>query len=142
MTSHTEEVDFYGHPMVRSMHPTTIEVTRDPHLTIRGDCIIGVRSDKGLSDLSAGVKESIRTPGSRVLISIEVAPETFLVTARGGPELTLESPTEMVIRKSEFVSARTLALNADAAARDIPRTLAQRLRNPDCRGCLKIEVVT
>ncbi|MDA4132959.1 MAG: DUF371 domain-containing protein, partial [Thaumarchaeota archaeon] len=36
VASYTDEVEFHGHPMVRSLHRTTIEVTKDPHLTIRG----------------------------------------------------------------------------------------------------------
>jgi hypothetical protein len=140
VATYKDEVEFYGHPMVRSLHRNTIEVTKDPHLTINGDCIIGVRADKGLSELTSSVKESILQEGSRVLISIDVPPETFVVRATGSPDLTLESPTEMVIRKSGFVSPRTLALYADAAAKDLPRTIAQRLRSQDCKGVLRIEV--
>lgn len=142
MASHKDEVEFYGHPMVRSLHPTTIEVTKDAHLTLRGDCIIGVRADKGLSDLSSAVRESIMREESRIVITIEVPPRRFTVRATGGAALTLESTSEMVIRKSTWVSPRTLALNADAAAKDLPRGMVERLRNPDCRALLRIEVLT
>jgi len=135
-----DEVEFFGHPLVRSRHPTTIEVTRDPNLTIRGDCIIGVRADKGLSDLSSGVRESIRTKGSRLSLTLEVLSERFLIRAAGSSLLTLEDPHEMVVRKSDFISPRTLAIGADAAAKDVPRKIVESLRNPDCRGLLKIEV--
>jgi uncharacterized protein len=137
---YADEVEFFGHPMVRSLHPTTIEVTRDAHLTVNGDCIIGVRADKGLADLSASVRESISTDSSRVLLTIRVPPYSFVVRATGGSALTLESQEEMVIRKSTFISPRTLALNADAAAKDIPRGMIESLRKPDTRGILKIEV--
>jgi uncharacterized protein len=139
---YTEEVEFYGHPMVRSLHPTTIEVTKDPHLTLRGDCIIGVRADKGPSELSSEVRGSLMSENSRVLVTIEVPPHSFVVRATGGSGLTLESPDEMVIRKSTWVSPRTLALNADAAARDLPRRMVESLRNPECRGKLRIEVTS
>lgn len=140
MDAHTDEVEFFGHPMVRSRHRNTIEVTREPNLTLRGDCIIGVRADKGLPDLSRDVRESIRTDGSKLLVTIEVPSGSFVVRAFGNSALTLEDPHEMVIRKSEYVSPRTLAIRADAAARDIPRTIVQSLRSPDCRGVLRIEV--
>ena len=142
MASYTDEVEFYGHPMVRSLHPTTIEVTKDAHLTLRGDCIIGVKADKGLSELSSGVRESIMQEESTVLLTIEVPPRSFAVRATGGAALTLESPSEMVIRKSTWVSPRTLALNADAAAKDLPRDMVESLRNPDCKATLRIEVLT
>ena len=140
MDAQKDEVEFFGHPLVRSRHPTTIEVTRDPNLTIRGDCIIGVRADKGLSDLSSGVRESIRTKGSRLSLTLEVLSERFLIRAAGSSHLTLEDPHEMVVRKSDFISPRTLAIGADAAAKDVPRKIVESLRNPDCRGLLKIEV--
>ena len=138
--AYTDEVEFYGHPMVRSRHRNTIEVTRDPNLTISGDCIIGVRADKGLSDLSGDVRDSIRLDGSELLITIEVPPESFVVRAAGSSLLSLEDSHEMVLRKTEFISPRTLAIRADAAAKDIPRRMVENLRSPECRGLLRIEV--
>jgi uncharacterized protein len=138
--AYKDEVEFYGHPMVRSKHRNTIEVTRDPNLTISGDCIIGVRADKGLSDLSKDVRDSIRVDGSELFITIEVPPESFVVRATGSSLLSLEDSHEMVLRKTEFISPRTLAIRADAAAKDIPRRIVENLRSPDCRGLLRIEV--
>ena len=140
MKAYKDEVEFYGHPMVRSRHRNTIEVTRDPNLTISGDCIIGVRADKGLSDLSKDVRDSIRADGSQLFITIEVSPERFVIRAAGSSLLSLEDSHEMVLRKTEFVSPRTLAIRADAAAKDIPRRIVENLRSPDCRGLLRIEV--
>ena len=140
MKAYKDEVEFYGHPMVRSKHRNTIEVTRDPNLTISGDCIIGVRADKGLSDLSKDVRDSIRVDGSELFITIEVPPERFVIRAAGSSLLSLEDSHEMVLRKTEFISPRTLAIRADAAAKDIPRRIVENLRSPDCRGLLRIEV--
>lgn len=142
VATYVDQVEFYGHPMVRSLHPTTIEVTKDPHLTLNGDCIIGVRADKGLADLSASLREAIASDSSRVVLTIDVPPHSFTVKATGGSALTLESHEEMVIRKSTFVSPRTLALNADAAAKDIPRRMVESLRRAETKGLLKIEVAT
>jgi uncharacterized protein len=140
VASYTDEVEFTGHPMVRSLHRNTIEVTKDAHLSPRGDCIIGVKADKGLSELSSSVRESIASEDSEVVLTIEVPPHTFVVRATGGRHLTLESHEEIVIRKSTFVSPRTLALNADAAAKDLPRRMVEDLRDPRIRGLLRIEV--
>ncbi|HID73268.1 TPA: DUF371 domain-containing protein [Candidatus Micrarchaeota archaeon] len=41
-----------GHPNIRAEHETTFEVTTEPSLTPRGDCIVGVQADKAASDLS------------------------------------------------------------------------------------------
>lgn len=140
METYRDEVEFHGHPLVRSTHRTTIEVTRDSNLTVRGDCVLGVRADKGPADLSEDVRELIRTDGSQILLTLEVLSESFKVRASGSSLLTLEDAHEMVIRKSDFVSPRTLAIRATAAARDVPRTIVESLRNPDCRGLLRIEV--
>ncbi|MGD0637909.1 MAG: DUF371 domain-containing protein [Nitrososphaerales archaeon] len=140
MKTYRDEVEFFGHPMVRSRHRNTIEVTRDPELTLRGDCIIGVRADKGLADLSGEVRDSIMVDGSELTLTFEVPLADFVVRAFGSSRLSLEDSHEIVLRKSEFVSPRTLAIRADAAAKDIPRGIVEDLRSPDCRGLLRIEV--
>jgi hypothetical protein len=46
-----EEIVFYGHPNVLGLHKRTIEITKDDYLTERGDCIIGINSNKSCNDL-------------------------------------------------------------------------------------------
>ncbi len=120
-------VKFKGHPNVRATHKTTIEVTKEGWLTPRGDCIIGVSADKACADLSPGLKKSIRR-GSRLKITLAVGDERFQFTAFGSPKLELTDPTSMVIRKSEYVSPRTVAIRSEASASDIPRRIVALLR--------------
>ena len=135
-----ESVDFRGHPLVRSLHPTTIEVTTEEFLTEKGDCIVGVGAAKGCRGLDDRVKEALRRKGSMVIIRIVVGPLSFSIRASGDPRLQLSHEHDMVIRKSDFISDRTLAIRADAAAKDIPREMANLLRNPKTVGSLEIEV--
>jgi len=135
-----ESVEFRGHPMVRSEHPTTIEITTDDHLTLNGDCIIGVGASKGCAQLDGRVKEGLRRRGSKVTIRILVGDHTYKVSARGDPALALSHPHDMVVRKSDFVSDRTLAVHADSASKDIPREIVGLLRDPATVGRLEIEV--
>jgi hypothetical protein len=135
-----ETVTFRGHPMVRALHPTTIEVTTEEHLTARGDCIIGVGADKGCEQLSGDVKGAIRNAATRIRIRIIAGGLQFVVRARGDPGLELSNPHEMVVRRSAFLSERTLAVHADFAARDIPRPLIRMLARPETVGRLEIEV--
>jgi len=139
---YSDAVEFFGHPMVMSSHRTTIEVTRDEHLTLDGNCIIGVRADRALLDLSGGLRDALRTDGSEVVVVIETAAESFSLRASGNGSLSLQSDREMVIRKSNYVCGRTLAVGADAAAKDLPRRMVQSLRSPDCKGIMRIEVRT
>ena len=133
-------VTFRGHPMVRSAHPTTIEVTTEAYLTPKGDCIVGVGASAGCAQLDKQLKEGLRRKGSGVTIRLLVGTHAFTVKAEGDPRLELSHPHDIVIRKSDYVSDRTLAINADAAARDIPREMVRELKNPDTVGRLEIEV--
>ncbi len=126
--------------MVQALHPTTIEVTTEEHLTRRGDCIIGVSASSGCAQLSESVKTAIRE-GSRLLVRIVVGGESFELSAAGDPRLDLSHPRDIVIRKSEFLSDRTLAIRASSAAADIPRSMVSRLRDPHTTGTLEIRVL-
>jgi hypothetical protein len=135
-----ERVSFRGHPMVLALHPTTIEITTETHLTRKGDCIVGVGASSGCSGLSEGVKAALRRDDARVVLRVVVGGESFAVTCRGDARLSLTHPHDIVIRKSDFISDRTLAVGASAAAKDIPRTIAKALTSADARGYLEIEV--
>lgn len=87
------------------------------------------------------VKAAIRREGASVRVRLLVGQESFAITARGDPRLPLTHPHDIVIRKSSFVSDRTLAVGASAAARDIPRRMVQKLRSPDTVGYLEVDVL-
>jgi len=127
----TEVITAYGHGSIRSTHRTTFEITKEEHLTERGDCIIAVKSDKAVADLSRNFKEAVRRPGAEITITIEAGEEKETVKAKGDPRLSLTDPTDIVIRKSSFVGNRTLAVKADKAAADISRRLIEKLRDPN-----------
>jgi hypothetical protein len=135
-----ESVTFRGHPLVRSLHPTTIEVTTEEFLTERGDCIVGVAAAKGCAGLDKRTKEILRRRESMVTLRLVVGDLSFAVTASGDPRLQLSHEHDMVIRRSGFISDRTLAIRADAAAKDIPRQMVNLLRNPKTVGRLEIKV--
>lgn len=126
--------------MVRSLHPTTIEITTEEHLTEKGDCIVGVGAAKGCSQLSETLKTALRSEQARVTIRVLVGNESFELTAEGDKGLKLSHPHDMVIRRSRFTSDRTLAVGASAAARDIPRSIVSKLKNAETVGALEIEV--
>ncbi|MDA4126358.1 MAG: DUF371 domain-containing protein [Thaumarchaeota archaeon] len=135
-----ESVTFRGHPLVRSLHPTTIEVTTEEFLTEKGDCIVGVGAAKGCAGLDERIKEILRRRESMVTLRLVVGALSFAVTASGDPRLQLSHEHDMVIRRSDFISDRTLAIRADAAAKDIPRKMVNLLRNPKTVGRLEIKV--
>ena len=125
-----EVIHCRGHRNVRATHRSTLEITREDFLTPRGDCIICVSADKALSDLSEDFKEALRR-GARLRVIIRAGDITDELTAYGSPKLRLESPVSIVIRKSDYIDARTLAIRANKAAKDIKRELVELLRNPE-----------
>jgi len=137
-----EVVRARGHPNVRATHPITLEITRETHLTPRGDCIIAVGADKGARDLSEAFKRAARREGARIIITIEVPSKGLRATveARGHPALSFEHPTDIVVRKSDYVCGRTVAIKADKAARDLPRELIEALRDPRAQVLVRLEV--
>lgn len=134
----SETFTAWGHPNIRSRHRTTLMTTRDAELTTRGDCIIAVRAEKGLSDLDPRLKALIRNGGSRVTFTMEVDGIQFETRGRGDPRLTLTHPHDIVIRKSSYTCDRTLMILADKAACDIPESLMEKLRAQDKQVKIKI----
>lgn len=142
MVTLSEVIEFKGNPMIRATHPTTLEVTKDHHLTSRGDCIVGTSADRGLADLPDEMKRAIRSDARRVRMTLETAGHSFKFAARGDPRLSLSSEKDIVVRRSLYTCDRTLAVLANVAARDIPRKIVHSLRDANCFGTLKIEVET
>ncbi len=127
----TEIITAYGHELIRATHKTTFEITKESSLTPRGDCIIAVRADKSVVDLSRKFKELAKKQGAKIKIIIESDGEREIVKAYGDPRLTFTHPEDIVIRKSGYVCGRTLAIKADKAAKDLSRKLIKELRNSD-----------
>ena len=127
----TEVINARGHENVQSTNKTTFEITKENHLTKRGDCIIAVGASKGATDLKQRFKAVAHSQDARITIKIEANGEEETVTAWGNPKLLFTHPTDLVVRKSDYVCGRTLAVRADKAACDLSRRLIEKLRNPN-----------
>ncbi|BBE41654.1 DUF371 domain-containing protein [Conexivisphaera calida] len=114
-------------------------MTTEDYLTPRGDCIIGIRADKGAAGLSEEIKRHIRL-GDRLRLEIIVGELSFAFDAWGSPSLELSDARSAVIRRSSFASPRTIAVRSTAVARDIPRDIVSELRTGR-RGVLAIYVL-
>lgn len=126
----TEIILVYGHENIQATHKSTLEITKEPQLSKKGDCIIGVSADKGIADLSLEFKESLRKKNAKMTMLIEAGETAEIVNAFGSPRLILAHPTDMVVRKSSHICSRTLAIQADKAACDLSRKLVEKLRKP------------
>ena len=134
------EISFSGHENIRSNHQRTIEITKDTHLTPQGDCIIGVNATSSCADLPVPIKEKLKDPNSKVSLLIQVKNSEFRVEGRGHQDLILTHTTDIVIRKSDFVCPRTLAIKCDKASDLLPREMVSLLQNPNAKGKFIISV--
>lgn len=126
----TEIILGYGHENIQATHKTTFEITKEAQLSRRGDCIIAVSANKTMTDFSSEFKENLRKENAKITILIEVGDAAEVVNAFGSPRLILTHRTDIVVRKSNYICNRTLAIQADKAACDLSRKLAEKLRNP------------
>lgn len=119
-----------GHRNILAIHPTTLEFTKEDDLSRRGDCMIAVSADKAMPDLSPEFKEKLLEENASLTILIEAGGIAETVKAYGNVHLTLVHPTEMVVRKSNYICSRTLAIKADKASADLSRDLVEKLKDP------------
>ncbi len=120
----------HGHSNIQAIHKTTIEFTKDTHVSKTGDCIIMVGANKAVSDLSCGFRQNLTDDNATISIVIEAGDFSEKIVARGSSRLTFSDPKDIVIRKSDYVSSRTLAVCADKAAKDLSRNFVEKLKNP------------
>jgi len=135
-----EIINAYGHENVLSTHETTFEITKETHLTKRGDCIIAVKATKGLMDLLPEFKEAARRENAKIIIIVEADTVKEVINAQGSLRLLFSHPTDLVIRKSDYVCGRTLAVKADKAAWDFSRQLVEKLKNPSQKVRITLSV--
>lgn len=136
----TENIHARGHENVTSTNKTTFEITKDAHLTKRGDCIISIDADKAAADLSPEFKLNAKSQNARITITIQAGTETEKINAQGNPQLTFTHHHDLVVRKSEYVCNRTLAVRADKAAKDLSRDLVEKLRDPEQKVVITLTV--
>ena len=134
------EIPFEGHKNIRSLHTRTIEITKEPSLTPSGDCIIGVKAKCGCKEIPRQIKKRLKDPTSIVVFSIKVDDYIFKIKGRGHQNIICEDPNDIVLRKSDFVCPRTLAVNCDKACDSIPRKMVEILQDPKTKGVFSIDI--
>lgn len=134
-----DTVEFFGHPLIRATHKTTFEITKEEKISLRGDCIIGVKANKSCKDLDDRLKKLI-TNNVPIEITIHVGGYVFKVNGMGHPSLMLTDDKDIVVRKSNYICPRTLAIKSDKAAIDIPRYMISMLSNSNTKGKMVISI--
>lgn len=127
MDEYVETVAARGHDNVAAAHASTFEVTTDDWLTPAGDCIVGVEADRAPDGFDPAFVDACRDPASEILVVLRADGHEARVRARGDPDLTFASDRSLVVRTSDYVDDRTVAVGADAAATDLDRDLVAAL---------------
>ena len=135
-----DEVTFYGHPNVRSLHSKSIEITKDGYLTPKGDCIIGIKANKACTDLEESIRRGLKSSSVIVKIEVIVDDESFIIKGRGDERLTMLNPHDIVIRRTNFVCPRTMSVLCDKASSDMPRELVRLLQHQEQKGLFRITI--
>ena len=117
----------YGHKNITAKHKTTLEFTKDKDLSLRGDCIVGVKADFGLSEIKEFIKKS---NNKKITIIIQIISKDKKIEDKIIAEINpdFSSNKELVIRKTDFVSETTFAIKANKAAFELNRDLAEFLK--------------
>jgi hypothetical protein len=118
---------FYGHVNLLATHRNTIELTKYTDLTKRGDCIIGVKADFDASEISLFANNFSK---AKMIIQVDNILEEVIFTLNKD----FKNIHELVIRRSNYNSDRTLGMTADKAAYDINRKMVEKLKNPLAQG--------
>ncbi len=121
--------NIYPHKNVLCNHKTTIEFTKDEELTLKGDCILGVKADFDLRELKK-IKGKFK-----VTIKSKNVQDDLI----GYAVDSFDSAHEIVIRKTDFVSPRTFGIKANKSSSEIDRNLVNNLKKHP--GTVKIEKI-
>ena len=111
----------YGHENVLCKHKNTFEFTKDKDLTLQGDCIVGVRADFDYDELKEFISDKEKI---KIKISVDGLSEEINCLVNSD----FCSKEEIVVRKSDFNSDRTLGIKADKACIDFSREFVGKLR--------------
>ena len=122
-----ETVAARGHEHVAATHASTFEVTTDDWLTPAGDCIVGVEANRAPDDFDPAFVAACRDPEREITVTLHADGHEARVSARGDPGLTFASDRSLVVRTSDYVDDRTVAVAADAAAAGLDRGLVEAL---------------
>lgn len=109
----------YGHENILAKHKNTIEFTKDKNLSLKGDCILGINSD-----FDKIMKYVCNFDKIIVKISCSGLEDSFTCEVNKD----FDDENEIVFRKSDYKSNRTLGIRCDKGAKDINRKIVDHMK--------------
>ncbi|MBI3032774.1 DUF371 domain-containing protein [Candidatus Woesearchaeota archaeon] len=120
----------FGHKNILGTHRNTLEFTHDKELTLKGDCIIGIKTNYDIKAF-----EKLQPKKIKIILQVDDLEDE--ITAVFHQKFTHHH--EMVIRKSKFTDKRTFAITSSKAAIDINRNLIKKMQNPQQKMIVTIK---
>jgi hypothetical protein len=120
LTARTATVRAHGHPMLRSAHAKTFELTAETAVGPRATCVVGV---------GATIPDELSWLRGEVRLTLRAGGQTASGTATVNPGH--EVSKRLVIRRSESADADTFAVRSTLTAADLPRAMVDALASPD-----------
>lgn len=121
----------HGHENISATHRSSLELTRDPSLTRRGTCIVGVAGDwddRALRPLRGRIRVRLVAGGYEDTFEAEVSRSATLLGS-------------LVFRKGPDLRDRTFAFGSTAGAADLDRDLVEELASPEAMLRVEIESI-
>ncbi|MBU0615693.1 MAG: DUF371 domain-containing protein [Nanoarchaeota archaeon] len=111
----------FGHSNITSKHKNTFEFTKDDEIGKVADCIVGVKADYDLGELKEFLKGKDK-------IKIRITAGGLIEEVNCGVNPNFDDEREIVVRRSDFSSKRTLGLRADKVSKDFSRQFVSKLK--------------
>ena len=73
-------------------------------------------------------------------MTIEVDDEAIIFFSYGSPALKLTDNTHITINKTDLIDAKTVAIMSDKAASDLDRDFVEKLKNPNSKIRIVLQV--
>ena len=134
----------FGHENITAKHKTTLEFTKDKDVSLKGDCIVGARADFSLPLLKNFIREKIENqqnnykdkktnPINKIPIKIIIRINDIKEEVNGFLNPDFNDANEIVIRKSNFFSGRTLAVGADKGASELRKGIREAMKKSESK---------
>jgi len=133
-----EEIIAWGHPNITAKNKTKIKITKENE-PLNDDSIIGVKANKSCNDLKSKIKERLKL-SQNVKITISVDGLEDKIVAFGSPALELTDGKDIVIKKSDAVDSKTLAILSDKSACDLKEEITKKLKNKNKKIKISLEI--
>lgn len=114
----------WGHPNITGSHRNTFEFTKEKSLSKQGHCIIGIKANFSTKEIKKFFQKS-KSKTIEMTIKVNNRTEKIIFT----PNKTFSDGIEIVMRKTDFESKRTLGIFANKAAKDLRPELIKELKN-------------